>query len=233
MIFELKLFICAFFAYFFYYFSVLDKNGSFFAGLMGLIIWEIQGLNWVLLMIGFVFISTCATRYKYAVKKKLLVAENSGGVRRSKNVIANGIVPLLISITGKIYGWDVSLYFVGAVAAATGDTLSSEIGVLSRGKTYLITTLKETEKGVDGGVSALGFASAMFGGFLIGLLAIFVSISYTEPYLLVVIGVISSLFGSIVDSILGATLERYGFITNEIVNFFCTISGAYVVSFVV
>lgn len=231
VILELKIIMSVFFAILFYKFNILDQNGSFFAGLMGLILWHIQDLTWVLIMIGFVFVSTIATKYRYAAKKKLWVAEERSGTRRSKNVMANGIIPLMVAILGRLYNIDTFAYFIGAVSAATGDTLSSELGVLSKKDPYLITSFKRVDKGTDGAISILGEAASIFGGILIGMLAIMMGFYQDNPLLLLTITVFAAIGGSTVDSVIGATLERKGFVTNEIVNFICTVSGAYIASF--
>ena len=57
--------------------------------------------------------------------------------------------------------------FFAAFASALADTLSSEIGILSKRKPVLITTLKQVKPGTDGGVTPLGMIAALVGATII------------------------------------------------------------------
>mgnify|MGYP001229628756 CR=1 FL=1 len=90
-------------------------------------------------------------------------------------------------------------------AAATADTWASELGILSRGKPRSTLNLKPVEKGISGWVSLAGFAASFAGALIIASL-VFVgepsrALQFWRP---VLIGVF---MGSLVDSILGATLQ--------------------------
>lgn len=113
-----------------------------------------------------------------------------------------------------------TLIFPGAFACSNGDTWASELGtVISRGAPYLITTRKRVPRGTNGGVSLGGLVVSLLGGLLIGL-TFFVSTVYSvdsalllrapSQWPIIIIGGIAGLFGSIVDSLLGATLQYSG-----------------------
>ncbi|KPM05684.1 hypothetical protein QR98_0041520 [Sarcoptes scabiei] len=123
---------------------------------------------------------------------------------------------------------DLSIFF--SIAAALGDTFSSEIGsVLSDRNTepFLITTFKRVPRGTNGGVTIHGLIAACAGGLLIGLSS-FISTTFltytndfsssessyiqtTPQWPLLHFCLYSGLFGSILDSYLGATLQFTGF----------------------
>jgi uncharacterized membrane protein len=50
-----------------------------------------------------------------------------------------------------------------------GDTLASELGILSTTPPILITTLKTVPPGTNGAISRLGVLASIFGGILMGL----------------------------------------------------------------
>lgn len=102
-------------------------------------------------------------------------------------------------------------------AAVCADTWSSELGILSSKPPILITTLKPCPKGTNGGVSSLGLSVAIGAGAFIGFLSSPFLISSDQTsivsYIFSVITTISffsviGLFGSVLDSILGATCQQ-------------------------
>lgn len=136
--------------------------------------------------------------------------------RTTGNIVGNSGAALLALILGSWIG------FFGAFAAALADTLSSEIGLLSKKKPKLITTMQEVEPGSDGGVTLTGFMAALAGALIISGFYYFLFQDLKISLILIIAG----FTGSIIDSILGATLERKKIINNTIVNFIGSSSGA-------
>ena len=54
-------------------------------------------------------------------------------------------------------------------ACCLGDTLASELGILSQSRPFLITTFKRVPPGTNGGMSLLGTFCSILGGCVIGL----------------------------------------------------------------
>ena len=96
------------------------------------------------------------TRHDHEQRTSLNIAGNSGA----------GLIALLFS--------NYAVFF-GAISAALSDTLSSEVGLLSKKNPRLITNMKEVKPGTDGGVTLLGFAGAFFGALVISLLHLLVA----------------------------------------------------------
>lgn len=99
---------------------------------------------------------------------------------------------------------------IAQYACSAADTFSSEIGILNDGWPILITTFRKVPPGTNGGVSLLGLIAALMGGSMIGLsscLAIPTS-GWRTKVCVVVVGTTAGSFGSLIDSVLGATLQR-------------------------
>ncbi len=93
----------------------------------------------------------------------------------------------------------------------TGDTSASEIGILSSSHPRLVTTGRRVPPGTNGAVTLLGtIASAAAGvvvGFSFGVCGLFFDGSRFEVMSATCIGSLAGLCGSVVDSVLGATLQ--------------------------
>ncbi|KAJ6450986.1 integral membrane protein DUF92-domain-containing protein [Mycena vulgaris] len=115
-------------------------------------------------------------------------------------------------------GWSRALLFaaLGHFACCLGDTLASELGILSSSPPRLITTGKTVPPGTNGGVSVGGTLASYAGGVTMGLMMSICLILensacrstwFTISKDLLVWGGIGGLGGSGVDSLLGATIQ--------------------------
>lgn len=221
-------------AVFIYTKGILDLRGTLAAILIGGSIIFLAGAQWFTLLLLFLFVSYAATKYRFADKEKLKVAEASRGKRNAINVLANGLIPVFFALLlwysssfpnspDSIKALTIAGY-IAAIATATGDTLSSEIGVLSKHKPFLITSFKKVPRGTHGGISPLGEMVGLLGTLAIGLASWIlgvVSLSFAIP-----VAVIGGAIGFHCDSFLGAAFERRGLCGNATVNFLSTTTGA-------
>lgn len=107
--------------------------------------------------------------------------------------------------------------YIAHYACAAGDTWASEVGVLAASRPRLVTTffIRAVPAGTNGGMSLLGTAASAAGGFFIGLLFVLlsflVSIGKEGPPAtqlpMVLLGLACGVLGSLIDSLLGATLQ--------------------------
>jgi len=203
--------------------GLFTRRGSFIAGAVGVAIALLSGIKWLLLLILFVLLGILATKVALNWKYNRGLVEGDDGSSSGRNVLANGGVPLLmVLLSGTGTGPESQLLavYAGAIATATADTLSSEIGVLSSNTRLITAPWREVEAGVDGGVSVLGEAWAAVGSLLIGVTsATFFGYSYLAPVAL------GGFLGCQLDSVMGATMERRGILNNEAVNLFATALG--------
>jgi uncharacterized membrane protein len=95
-------------------------------------------------------------------------------------------------------------------AAVTADTLSSELGILSKSKPILITTFRAVPPGTNGGVTIAGLQAGVGGAVVIAatsLLLLHFQHGASNPFRTFI--VLSSLgtAGTLLDSLLGAVLQ--------------------------
>jgi uncharacterized protein (TIGR00297 family) len=189
-----------------------DKKGILIGILIGLItiilgaINSVGGLTAFLFITYFFIIGELSTRYCSNKRKKEHETRTTG------NILGNSLASVIA------LGLNFPIGFFAGISAALADTMSSEIGMLSKKKPLLITTFEKVETGTDGGVTVLGWISALVGAGLIALMhyALFKSIFFAGVILL------AGLIGTLIDSLLGAVFERKGKLSNTWVNLIST-----------
>ena len=207
-----------------YWAKAADTNAVISETIVGFLVIIFAGWNWFLLLLVFYLMGGGFTRYGYAKKEKLGIAQSHGGARGYKNVFSNSLVPLAMAVCYGIYGNDLFISaFLGSVAPANGDTLASEIGETSSSRPRMITALKKTDPGVDGGVTLLGEGASLIGALIIGILAAITGMTGSFG---IAIGAIAGFLGTNFDSLLGATLQSRCILSNNGVNLAATAFGA-------
>lgn len=110
---------------------------------------------------------------------------------------------------------------MSSLACSSGDTLASELGsVLGTEQPRLITTGRKVPRGTNGGVTVVGFVMSFVGGAIVGLgywTVLWLTAPATHSWAtspaqwpIVWVGGLAGLFGSLVDSVLGATVQWSG-----------------------
>lgn len=167
------------------------------------------------LLLAVFAVTLAATRLGSERKQQLRIAESSSG-RSASQVIANlGVAALVVALAPP--GW--AVLAIAALAEAAADTSSSEIGLAFPGKTVLITTWKPVAPGMDGGISLHGTVAALAGAAIIALAARILGIVPTHHAAIIIY---AGFLGALVDSLLGALLEKPGFLNNDLVNLLST-----------
>ncbi|WP_435333795.1 DUF92 domain-containing protein [Haloarchaeobius sp. TZWWS8] len=196
------------------------------------------GIAWFAVLITFFGVGALATKFKYDVKADRGVAEENDGARGTGNVLGNAAVALFAVLGYAAAGVDLLpvaqplflFAFVGSLATALSDTLSSEIGCVYD-EPRLVTTLQRVDPGTDGAVTWQGELAGIVGAGLVAAVAYaaFAATGATATVTTVGASIVlaAGFAGMTVDSLLGATLEgRY--LGNQGVNFLATLSGALV-----
>jgi uncharacterized protein (TIGR00297 family) len=144
-------------------------------------------------------------------------AQAKGARRDAWQVLANGGAATACLALGSRGG------FVASLAAAAADTWATEIGMRARHAPRLITTGRIVEPGTSGGVTALGLLASAAGALLVGAAW---ALTSSQPRALR-LALVTGLCGSILDSLLGATLQalyrcpKCGALTEETVHKTC------------
>jgi len=204
-----------------YALEAASRSGAVCGFFLGTAIYLGYGYKSFLLLCAFVLLGSVATRLGFSKKAARGVAERRGGARSWREALANllaaAFFSLLVITTHHEAAFLIAL--VAALAEAAGDTVSSEIGQWTSDRAYLITTFESVPAGEDGGISlggtAAGFAaSAIIMGLGLGL-------GLCGPYRIAgpAIALGAACAGNLFDSLLGATIQRRGLVTNGMVNF--------------
>jgi uncharacterized protein (TIGR00297 family) len=164
-----------------------------------------------------------STRLGESQKRELGLAEKKEG-RDAVQVLANLAVPAVTAAAFAGTGnraW--TLATIAALAEAATDTVASEIGQSSTRDAILITNWKRVPAGIDGGVTLLGTLAGAGAGIVIaGVATLSGLVVQTEIWIPLAAG----FGGMLADSILGATVQRRGWISNQGVNFVATLAAA-------
>jgi uncharacterized protein (TIGR00297 family) len=112
---------------------------------------------------------------------------------------------------------------LAALAEAATDTVASEIGQYRGPDARLITTWERVPPGTDGGITVPGSIAGLAAGLVIAVVA---TVGGMLPQAQLWIPATAGFAGMLIDSILGATLQRRGWISNQAVNFFATLAAA-------
>jgi uncharacterized protein (TIGR00297 family) len=181
-------------------------------------------------------LTSLATRLGHGEKQRLGIAERRNG-RRASQVAANlGLAALASSEFAQSWligsGWiraaaqePALLFTVGlsALTEAAADTISSEVGQVIGGQPRMLTTLRPAEPGTDGAITLLGSLAGMAAAGIVATAGVLALAGGSRMF---AVSWASGVFGLFFDSLLGATMERRGWLNNDAVNFFSTASAA-------
>ncbi|XP_012262920.1 transmembrane protein 19-like [Athalia rosae] len=212
----------------------LDLSGAFLGLFTGFVL-TLSSYTHVACLMAFFFTSSKATHFRANKKRKLEQEFKEGGQRNWIQVLCNGGMATQLAL---LYLLDVgcgerpidfdkdyrsswlSIGILGAFGCCNGDTWASELGtVLGNTEPFLITTREKVPKGTNGAVTWIGLFVSLLGGLVVGLFN-YIAILYTVDTIalqlaapqwpIIIAGGCAGLLGSIIDSILGATLQYSG-----------------------
>ncbi|SAM07099.1 hypothetical protein [Absidia glauca] len=164
----------------------LTRGGAAGAFALGMTTFSSSYWLFTIVLLTFFLTSSKLTKFKADRKRQLEDEYDQSSERNLVQVVCNG--------------------FAGGV------TWASELGILNRSWPYLVTKWKRVPPGTNGGVSPLGLAASLAGGAVIGL-ASTLSLLLDRRcdgfhWDLIILGALAGFGGSMIDSILGATVQE-------------------------
>lgn len=241
-----------------FFLHFLNGSGAVSTFLLGAIVFGIGKWEFSLPILLFFVLSSLLSKLGKKWKQKFAATFQKGGRRDFGQVAANGGVAGIIVLLWNYFPWSGWYFlFIGSIAAVTADTWATEIGVFSKQSPRHVLNFSRVPPGTSGGITLLGLAAAILGSLVI----VFVGGLATANYTLIKNGLLlawlisgAGFLGSIVDSIIGATIQAqyqcpacgkitekkihcqdhrtqvisgYPIIDNDVVNALCALSGAF------
>jgi uncharacterized protein (TIGR00297 family) len=208
-----------------YFARTVTVSGAICGAALGIAIVVSAGWGaWALLLATFA-LAVIASRLGLQRKTMLGIAEERGGRRGAGNAFANTGVAAAAAVLGALsYAHQPAhVAFAAALAAGGSDTVASEIGKAWGRRTFLVSTFSRVPPGTSGAISAEGTAAGLLGALALG--AVGVACGLVPAWTLSII-VASATVGSLVESVMGATLEGPGIVNNDVLNFLNTAIAA-------
>lgn len=160
------------------------------------------------------FFATSSALSMYSSRHSDAAEQVRGKRRDAVQVLANGAIPTLCAVASLVANdggpWLVAS--ASAIAGAASDTWATEIGRYSQSAPRIITSGRIAPPGTSGAISTTGTIGSLAGSLLTALVAASGTfVGWTVPgvstWTLVGIVTLAGLAGSIIDSVLGATVQ--------------------------
>ncbi|HSA57381.1 MAG TPA: DUF92 domain-containing protein [Gemmatimonadaceae bacterium] len=164
------------------------------------------GVDWAALLVFFFVTSSALSRAprRGASGADAVAIAGGDGPRSAMQVLANGVIFAAAALGSLAAGGVIwTALGAGAIATATADTWSTEVGTRVGGTPRHILTLAPVPSGTSGGITLLGSLAAVAGAVLTSTVA--QGVQFGAPFAAMVIG---GLAGTLADSILGATVQE-------------------------
>ena len=189
--------------------------GLFGALVLDLIVSLAFGNFGFVVLLSFFVGSLIVDKIKKRRKKEDTITKKEG-TRDLVQVVANGLIPLIMAV---LYITTLEPAFlvgyVAALAEAFADTVASGLGVYSK-STFDLFKMKKCECGISGGMSVIGTLSSFVASVVIALIPFAYGL-YGMNLWPVVIAALSAFFGVVFDSFLGSVFQ---------IKYTCRVCGA-------
>ena len=206
----------------------LTMSGALSALFIGISV-SFAGFEYLIIMLAFFVSSTKATDIHREIKRQLLGdSYTKEKQRNATQVLCKGFFPTIISLIiafkydSKMFLFSTEnqalkfLYgiYIGFYVSANADTWASELGINSNALPIYICSFHKVPKGINGAVSLYGTVMSVLGGGFIAFTSVVCSMLRKFEFVpienaleIIILGMFCGFLGSMIDSILGATLQ--------------------------
>ncbi len=203
----------------------IDASGAITGGFLTACMLLGAGI-WGLIILGAFFtLGSLASVWKMKLKQQLGLAEPNKAKRSAVHAFSNGGVAALCGLLAWLFPAHAALFqtmLAASMASAMADTLASELGNVYGSSYVNILTFRPEPRGLDGVVSwegtLLGAAGSVF-------IACIYGFGFGWNFSVIIVA-LAGIAGNWFDSVLGATLQRKGYLNNHAVNFANTLFAA-------
>ncbi|MGA9408285.1 MAG: DUF92 domain-containing protein [Bacteroidota bacterium] len=235
------------------HFRFLSRSGSVATFFLATVIFGAGGWQWSIPIVAFFISSSLLSKLGKGRKAQFELMFEKTDTRDAGQVAANGGVAGIVVLCSYFFPEYHQWYgvYLASLAAVTADTWGTEIGLLAKSSPRSIITFQKVETGTSGAVSPIGIVGGACGAFFIALSGSF-WMTATALISASIMIIFAGMAGSLVDSVLGATVQakyrcavcgkmtertlhcespttRIGgvhWIDNDMVNWVCAIGGA-------
>ncbi len=193
-----------------YFLRALTVSGTVGTVIVGTIFFGLGGWIMTVPLLFFFVSASILSRIKSGHKSTAMRLAEKTGARDIWQVLANGgaasVALIVFRATGSIVWLAMSL---AAICEAAADTWATEIGTIRKVGTVSIINFKSLTPGQSGGVSLNGTMASLAGSALTGL-AFYLAGGGSEAVMIWLAASLAGFLGSVIDSVLGATVQgRY------------------------
>jgi uncharacterized protein (TIGR00297 family) len=186
--------------------KLLSASGAVMTFLLASPLYGIGGWQWTVPIVTFFVLSSLLSKAGAKRKASLETMFEKGGVRDYAQVAANGgVAGMLVILSYLVRDFNFYPLYLGAVAAVTADTWGTEIGLLSTSEPRLVTNWRPVARGSNGAVTLIGLVGGLIGA---GVIAGSAS-PWIWDFRVALWVVLAGAVGSLVDSLLGATVQAH------------------------
>jgi uncharacterized protein (TIGR00297 family) len=221
-----------------YLLRTVDLSGMISGWLLGDIIILGAGGSLYIALLTFFIIGTACTRFGYARKARLGLAEEKGGRRGAAHGLANVGVAAICAVAAWRQSSLLPLFMgIASLATAAADTTASEIGQLFGRHTFLPLTFRRVERGTEGAISIEGTLAGALAALIVAIAGTTATISRLAPgfagYVVIdkshtiVTLTVCAIVGSWLESVAGSwNRKQEQPMPSGVLNFFNTAMGA-------
>jgi uncharacterized protein (TIGR00297 family) len=185
----------------------LTIGGSACTFVLALIIFGLGGWKWTLPIFSFFLVSSLLSKLREKKNPSVSDYFEKTGSRDFCQVLANGGLGGILVAVNYFFPNIVWYYtYSGIIASSCADTWATEVGTMTKHRTYDILRFSIVEQGSSGGVSLTGFIGALFGALFISLVSVlWIDKNHFDFILLITF---AGFAASVFDSFLGASVQR-------------------------